>query len=822
MKVTMNYFKKIIGTGCFTMLITAAFVQAGEIHTAAAAGDLKKVKALIVADPTLLESRDNDGNTPLISACFAPPTFIPQAAVANFLIDKGANVNARNNSGASPLYFAINDFDLMQRLTARGADVNVQAYGGLTPLIQAASSGNLKVVRLLIDHGADLNVRSQEGTILHRIINKNCKSNVEMAKLLIESGAKLQEFSYRNTELHLAAINGYTDLIRLLVEHSADINAVNDYNHTAIYYAARHGHRKTADALIVAGANTNTIVETNYGKAPQLTATLKEGEAWLWYLGGGSPCDGYAVKTKNHLLIFNPSGISESPEAGLANGYLNPNELAGQKITVLINHRSGDQYAPTISELAKAMPGANFVLNFKPADSADNRDIPLYRLAAPNESFSIDGVQVHTIPAMLKLFFEGEGLGYLVEADGVKIFHAGLHVSDNDAPNVAKFRKEVDFLKPFGPIDIAILPINGRHIFVAAYEPYLYLIDQLSPKAIYLIGDDLSTEEHLKCIEVLRARNIPVKYPEGGIAMGERFHYLRDKASIGQLPIGEPVAATGATLGGTAENPPPALDVTYLANEGFMVCAAGKKVLIDALFDPEFAAKVGPPAEILKAIKEGREPFNEIDLILVTHKDADHFHAAGVIACLQSNPRCRLVAHTQVVDLMRPIDGFAAIAHQIREIKLEAGAHEQVSHNGVGVDVLCLLHEHRPQTINLAFVVGLGGAHFIHMGDAFFAESEAHLKSYPFGQTHTDLLFLNQYDSYGSAPELIADRIKPSHIVAMHVMPAEFADASTKLHAVYPGVFLFEKSMEHRVFASKSGIGPGSTLNTVPRVVNDY
>jgi L-ascorbate metabolism protein UlaG (beta-lactamase superfamily) len=130
---------------------------------------------------------------------------------------------------------------------------------------------------------------------------------------------------------------------------------------------------------------------------------------------------------------------------------------------------------------------------------------------------------------MLQVFFEREGLGYLVEADGVKIFHAGLHVSDNNASNVAKYRKEIDFLKPFGPIDIAILPINGRHVFNIAYEPYLYLLDQLSPKAVYLIGDDLVTEEHKKCVEVLRARNIPVRYPEGGIAIGERFHYLRDR-----------------------------------------------------------------------------------------------------------------------------------------------------------------------------------------------------------------------------------------------------------------------------------------------------
>jgi ankyrin repeat protein len=524
----MNNFLKFIGAVCLLILITTADLWAGEIHDAAAAGDLNKVRALIEADSTLLESQDGDGNTPLISACWGPPANIPHAAIANYLIDKGANVNARNRNGGSPLYFAHRSFDLMQRLIAKGADINVRAYGDLTPLHQAVSSGNLKTVKLLIDHGAALNARSQEGTILHRLINKRSKSNEELAKLLIESGAKLQEFSFGNTELHLAAMNGCADLVPLLIKHGADVNAVNEYNHTALYYAAKHGYRKTAEALIAAGAKKSDIVETNYGKAPQLSETLSEDEAYLWYLGGGSPCDGYAVKTKEHLLIFNPSGIDESLEAGLANGYLNPNELAGQKITVLIDHRSGDRYAPSVPELAKALPGADFVLNFKPTvGNEGNSEIPPYRLATPNKSFSIDGIQVHAISAMLKVFFDNESLGYLVEADGVKIFHAGLHVSSNENSQMEKYRKEIDFLKPLRPIDIAILPIRGHHIYFD-YEPYLYLIDQLSPKAIYLIGDDLAAEEHRKCLEVLRVRNIPLAYPEGGIAVSERFHYLRD------------------------------------------------------------------------------------------------------------------------------------------------------------------------------------------------------------------------------------------------------------------------------------------------------
>jgi ankyrin repeat protein len=520
--------------------LIATGLRAGEIHDAAVAGDLAKVKALLEADPTLLESKDKDGETPLLKACIGVGDNITQPTTATFLIDKGANVNASGPSGRTPL-MCVNkrqagSIDLLQRLIARGADVNASmsyTTRKWTVFCGAAKSGNIKAARLLIQHGADINTRDIEGTPLQMAIHNNRpisgnltedrKLNETMAVLLVESGAKLQEFSFGNTDLHLAAIRGFADLVRALVRHGADVNAVNDYGHTPLYYAARHGHRKAAAALLAAGADKSAITETNYGRAPQLTAPLGDGEAYLWYLAPKtSPNTGYAIKTRNNLLIFDPEWHSESLEAGLANGCINPKELAGQKITVLFGHQTPS--GSSISELAKRMPGASFVFGSKPGVGDEgNRDMPPYRLAVAHENVSVGGIQVRTIPTASRLFGK-EGVGYLVEADGLKIFHAGLHFSNNNSSNVARFRQEIDFLKPFGPIDIAILPIKGRHLETLAYEPYLYLIDQLSPRAIYLIGEELVTEEHTKCLEVLKARNVPVFYPEGGIATGERFN----------------------------------------------------------------------------------------------------------------------------------------------------------------------------------------------------------------------------------------------------------------------------------------------------------
>jgi ankyrin repeat protein len=229
--------------------------SAGEIHDAAAAGELGEVERLLSADPALLESSDRDGNTPLISACFAPPAFQPRVAVATFLMAHGANIKARNHWGGTPLYLALRSPELVQRFIDLGADVNTRAFGadGLTPLHQAVAIGEIRTARLLIAHGADVNATGVNGTPLDVAMGR--PGGLAAAQLLLESGARLHRSSYGTTELHLAALAGSADIVRLLIEHGADVQARNDYQHTALYYAARHGRRRVAELLLKSGAD---------------------------------------------------------------------------------------------------------------------------------------------------------------------------------------------------------------------------------------------------------------------------------------------------------------------------------------------------------------------------------------------------------------------------------------------------------------------------------------------------------------------------------------------------------------------------------------
>jgi len=263
--------------------------------------------------------------------------------------------------------------------------------------------------------------------------------------------------------------------------------------------------------------------------------------------------------------------------------------------------------------------------------------------------------------------------------------------------------------------------------------------------------------------------------------------------------------SANATAGVVARTWQPALDVTYIGNEGFLIQAGGKKVLVDALFNNDFF--LAPSPELLAQMTGGSVPFADVDLLLVTHRHSDHFNSKLTIEFLRHHAHCQFVAHTQVVDLLRKEEGFAQIEAQIHEVKLEPGAFERIGLNGISLDALCLRHmsdnPEKEPTRNLGFIVELGGARFLHMGDSLIIQSEADVKNYPFEQKPVDILFLNQYDRSPATQQFIAEKIKPSLIVAMHVPPAELEEESKNIRAAYPHAIVFKQSMERRALPSK-------------------
>ena len=113
------------------------------------AGDFAAARARLERDPKLLNTRGPRGATPFMFA-----TLYADMATFTALLNQGADINAHDDEGATPLMWAISHVAKARILVERGADVNARSAHGRTPLmIAAGQSGTGPLVRLLLDKG---------------------------------------------------------------------------------------------------------------------------------------------------------------------------------------------------------------------------------------------------------------------------------------------------------------------------------------------------------------------------------------------------------------------------------------------------------------------------------------------------------------------------------------------------------------------------------------------------------------------------------------------------------------------------------------------
>lgn len=101
-------------------------------------------------------------------------------------LQKGADVNARNKDGLTPLIAAADKghLEVVKFLVEKGADVNAKDNNGRTPLIAAAPLGYLEMVKFLVDKGADVNAKNNNGITPLKV------ATAAVAEVLKQHGAK--------------------------------------------------------------------------------------------------------------------------------------------------------------------------------------------------------------------------------------------------------------------------------------------------------------------------------------------------------------------------------------------------------------------------------------------------------------------------------------------------------------------------------------------------------------------------------------------------------------------------------------------------------
>jgi uncharacterized protein len=136
-----------------------------DVFEAAAIGDVDGLRSVLDEDPSLANAWSDDGFTPLHFAAF-----FGHPESARLLIDRGAELEARSTNrefalDSSPLHSAVaaRQRETIEVLLDAGADVNAVQHQGYTPLLEAAQSGESELVELLLERGADPDARLEDG-----------------------------------------------------------------------------------------------------------------------------------------------------------------------------------------------------------------------------------------------------------------------------------------------------------------------------------------------------------------------------------------------------------------------------------------------------------------------------------------------------------------------------------------------------------------------------------------------------------------------------------------------------------------------------------
>lgn len=248
--------------------------------TACNRGNSDIVATLLQHDANVDQSGGWSRQTPLVAASKGGNRKISETILRQ-LLKAGAKTDGVDELGQTALHHAAAEGDAktVKLLVRHGADMDAEEDADhLTPLMMAIGSGRQSAAKYLIQAGADINKKDSRGfTAVH---DASAMGQTDLLRIMLDCNADIEAEAHvdRLTPLHRAVESGQGEAIRLLLDHGAGIGKCDIYGNTALHNATLYGQSGAVSLLLDYGADIS--VPNSDGKtALQLALEEDEGQA---------------------------------------------------------------------------------------------------------------------------------------------------------------------------------------------------------------------------------------------------------------------------------------------------------------------------------------------------------------------------------------------------------------------------------------------------------------------------------------------------------------------------------------------------------------
>lgn len=236
--------------------------------------------------------------------------------------------------------------------------------------------------------------------------------------------------------------------------------------------------------------------------------------------------------------------------------------------------------------------------------------------------------------------------------------------------------------------------------------------------------------------------------------------------------------------------------VTYIANDGIMIQYQDKKVVIDAINrTTNLSGWVAPSSAELLKVENGVAPFDNIDVIMITHNHGDHYSTSAVTNYLNSHPNTKLIVPSGMEN------SFSGSSAQMADFSINKYERINIIENEVSIDVLQIEHfdqfgNNFSGTESYAYIVTMNDKKFLHAGDIDYVDSQ--LDVFDLLADEIDVVFIPTFGDLVSTTnrDAIINNVAPEHIVCLHFNTSTMSTNLSQVNSIYPGAETFTTPFE--------------------------